>query len=42
VETACRAEDLARTIHPHPTLAEALAEAAIAAQRRADASDDRS
>ena len=42
VETACRAEDVARTIHPHPTLAEALAEAATAAQRRADASDDRS
>jgi dihydrolipoamide dehydrogenase len=33
VETACRAEDLARTIHPHPTLTEALGEAAAAAQR---------
>jgi dihydrolipoamide dehydrogenase len=40
VETACRAEDLARTVHPHPTLAEALGEAAAAAQRAA--ADDRS
>jgi dihydrolipoamide dehydrogenase len=37
VETACRAEDLARTIHPHPTLAEALGEAALAAWRAAGA-----
>ncbi len=35
VETACRAEDLARTVHPHPTLTEALGEAAAAAQRAA-------
>jgi dihydrolipoamide dehydrogenase len=35
VETACRAEDVARTIHPHPTLTEALGEAAAAAQRAA-------
>jgi dihydrolipoamide dehydrogenase len=35
VETACRAEDVARTIHPHPTLTEALGEAATAAQRAA-------
>jgi dihydrolipoyl dehydrogenase len=37
VETACRAEDLARTIHPHPTLTEALGEAAAAAWRAAGA-----
>jgi dihydrolipoamide dehydrogenase len=35
VETACRAEDLARTVHPHPTLTEALGEAAAAAERAA-------
>jgi dihydrolipoamide dehydrogenase len=36
VETASRAEDLACTIHPHPSLAEALGEAAAAALRRAE------
>jgi dihydrolipoamide dehydrogenase len=35
VETACRAEDLAATVHPHPTLIESLHEAALAALRRA-------
>jgi dihydrolipoamide dehydrogenase len=34
VETAARVEDVARSIHPHPTLAEAMAEAAFAARRR--------
>jgi dihydrolipoamide dehydrogenase len=34
VETACRAEDLVGTIHPHPTLIESIHEAAIAARRR--------
>lgn len=34
VESALRAEDVARTIHPHPTLGEALADAASAAWRR--------
>jgi dihydrolipoamide dehydrogenase len=34
VETAARLEDLARTVHPHPTLAEALADAARMARRR--------
>jgi dihydrolipoamide dehydrogenase len=34
VETAARLEDLARTVHPHPTLAEGLADAARAARRR--------
>ncbi|MBA2528589.1 MAG: dihydrolipoyl dehydrogenase [Euzebyales bacterium] len=34
VETAARAEDLAATVHPHPTLAEILGDAARAAVRR--------
>jgi dihydrolipoamide dehydrogenase len=34
VENALRAEDVARTVHPHPTLAEALADAARAAQSK--------
>ncbi|CAN5833493.1 dihydrolipoyl dehydrogenase [soil metagenome] len=34
VESALRAEDVARTVHPHPTLGEALADAASAAWRR--------
>lgn len=34
VETAAHIEDLARSIHPHPTLAEAYADAAFAARRR--------
>lgn len=32
VETAARAEDLAAAIHPHPTLAEVVGEAALAAR----------
>jgi dihydrolipoamide dehydrogenase len=35
MEFAASAEDLARTIHAHPTLSEALHEAAMAADRRA-------
>jgi len=31
----CRAEDLANTIHPHPTISEALMEAAHAAHDKA-------
>jgi dihydrolipoamide dehydrogenase len=42
VETAARLEDLARTVHPHPTLAEALADAARAARRRLERSRDSS
>ncbi len=34
VETACRAEDVMRTISPHPTLSEAFGEAAAAGMRR--------
>jgi dihydrolipoamide dehydrogenase len=34
VETAAHVDDLARSIHPHPTLAEAYADAARAARRR--------
>ncbi len=34
VETAATLEDITRSIHPHPTLAEALADAAFAARRR--------
>jgi dihydrolipoamide dehydrogenase len=34
VETACRAEDLARTVLPHPTLVESLGDAARVAMRR--------
>lgn len=34
VETACRAEDLMGTIHPHPTLVETLHSAVAAARRR--------
>jgi dihydrolipoamide dehydrogenase len=36
VETASRAEDLARTVLPHPTLVESLGGAARAAERRRD------
>jgi dihydrolipoamide dehydrogenase len=35
VETACRAEDLVATIHPHPSLVETVHAAAVAARRRA-------
>jgi dihydrolipoamide dehydrogenase len=34
VEMAAHVDDVTRSIHPHPTLAEALAEAAFAARRR--------
>jgi dihydrolipoamide dehydrogenase len=40
VETASRLQDLARCIHPHPTLSEALADAALAAQGAASARRD--
>jgi dihydrolipoamide dehydrogenase len=35
MEFSASAEDLARTVHAHPTLSEALHEAALACQRRA-------
>ena len=35
MEFAASAEDLARTIHAHPTLSEALHEAALAVDKRA-------